>query len=216
MFRNCIVVFVLLFSVTSNALEPAEDFGIKLIPPFMAEKTVSECEYLGEVASRSMWGGLVAGSLGNKGVMKRMYKKAHKLGASHMVLITGSDTVWSGFTKGSAHAFKCAGGIDVGGYTAIEAVDLAAKRESAEEAASSQTQVNLRAVRPPKSGSCQFIKSITKGKGGAGDPSKYMEEALQSALVEAANLGADSYEIVNMDTTATGASISIDALNCST
>jgi hypothetical protein len=46
-----------LISSSAHALKPPEDFGIKLVPSFMAEKVVSDCDYLDEVASRSYWGG---------------------------------------------------------------------------------------------------------------------------------------------------------------
>jgi hypothetical protein len=47
-----------------------------------------------------------------------------------------------------------------------------------------------------------------------GDASKFIERAMSSALTEATNNGADSYYIVNSDTTASGATVTLEALNC--
>jgi len=47
------------------------------------------------------------GWLGKKGVMKRLYRKANRPGATHMVLIDSAETAYSGFTTGTAHAFDC-------------------------------------------------------------------------------------------------------------
>lgn len=196
----------------ASALEPPEDFGIKLVPSFAAEKLASHCDYLGEVASRSAWGGLVAGSLGQKGVLKRLYKKAHRLGATHLVLIEASETSYDNLTAGSGHAFYCEQGTNVAGVSAAEAGELKQSQERAEDNA--QTKVSLRAVKAESRGSCKFIKSITKGSGGSEDPSKYAEKSLEAALDEAASSGADSYEVINFDTTESGATVTIEALYC--
>jgi len=217
-----IPTLMVLISSSAYALKPPEDFGIKLVPSFMAEKALSECNYLEEVATRSMWGGLVAGSLGKKGVMKRLYKKANKLGATHLVVIDSSKTAWSGFTAGSAHAFYCnPDDQDPGGYSAREVVSLKTAQKSAEEAAAASrsddgaSEVRLRAVKSEAAKNCEFIKSITTGAGGTGDPSIYVERAMESALKEAVSVGADSYQVINLDTTASGASIVLEALKCS-
>jgi hypothetical protein len=210
-----LVLSAFFFSSSVFALNPPKDYGIKLVPTFMAEKVVADCEYLGEVSSRSAWGGLVAGSLGKKGVMKRMYKKANKLGATHMVLVEASSTAWSGFTAGSAHAFDCGGSsMASAGYSAKEAAELKQSQKQAEISATDSEVPSLRAVKGEAAESCTFLKSIMKGAGGSGDPSTYLELALEKALREAHQLGADSYSVVNMDTTESGASIVIDALKC--
>ncbi|MFC1688286.1 hypothetical protein ACFL07_01330 [Pseudomonadota bacterium] len=209
---------MILASSSAQALKPPEDFGIKLVPPFMAEKVVADCEYLGEVATRSYWGGLVAGSLGKKGVMKRLYKKAHRLDATHLVLVESAETAYSGFTEGSAHAFDCGkADVDPGGYSAGEAAKLRTAQENAEQTASLEVESSnppLRAVNEDAAKNCAFIKTVMKGAGGSADPSIYVEQAMEKALVEAANAGADSYVMVNLDTTASGASVVLEALKC--
>ena len=73
---------------------------------------------------------------------------------------------------------------------------------------------NLRAVNEEKRENCEFIKSITKGKGGSGDGSHYVEKAMDSALAQAAKEGADSYFVVNVDITGSSASVVLEALRC--
>lgn len=215
MIRATVFLAAFFFCTPAFALKPPEDFGIKLVPTFMAEKVVADCEYLDEVSSRSPWGGLVAGSLGKKGVMKRMYKKANKLGATHMVLVESSETAYSGFTAGTAHAFKCGNSNAAAvGYSAQEASDFKQAQQKAEKAATDTEVPSLRAVKEEAAKGCQFLKSITKGAGGSGDPADYLEFALEKALRDAHELGANSYTVVNMDTTKSGASIVIDALEC--
>jgi len=220
--KQLTVILTILFSTTAYALKPPEDFGIKLVPSFMAEKVVADCKYLDEVASRSFFGGVVAGSLGKKGVMKRLYRKANRLGATHLVLVESAETAYSGFTAGSAHAFDCGNAdTDPGGYSAYEAIKLKSAQNNAEEAAAAESsstetaQTRLRAVKSEAAAKCQFIRSITKGAGGAGDPSVYIERAMESALKEAVGVGADSYQVINLDTTATGATVVLEALKCS-
>jgi len=53
-----------------------------------------------------------------------------------------------------------------------------------------------------------------KGAGGSADPSLYVEAAMEQALIEAASVGADSYSVINLDTTDSGASVVIEALKC--
>lgn len=208
-------LLTLLICSPSYALSPPEDYGIKLVPTFMAEKVVSDCEYLDEVASRSFFGGLVAGSLGKKGVMKRMYKKANKLGATHMVLVESSETAYSGFTAGSAHAFKCSDAVTASvGYSAKEAGEIKQAQKLAESSATEPDIPVLRAVKEEAAKECTFLKSIMKGAGGSGDPADYLEFALEKALREANEVGADSYAVVDMETTESGASIVIEALRC--
>ena len=211
MYRISILLLVLVSSPVF-ALKPPEDFGIKLVPTFMAEKVVADCEYLDEVSSRSPWGGLVAGSLGKKGVMKRMYKKANKLGATHMVLVESSETAYSGFTAGTAHAFKC-NSSNIG-YSAQEATKFKQAQQQAENSATDSEVPTLRALKGDAASECTFMKSIMKGAGGSGDPAEYLEFALEKALRDAHSIGADSYTVVNMDTTSSGASIVIEALKC--
>jgi hypothetical protein len=72
----------------------------------------------------------------------------------------------------------------------------------------------LRAVSAEDKEDCEFIKSITKGAGGSGDASQYVESAMNAALTQAANHGADSYSVVDVDTTASGASVVLEAFRC--
>lgn len=72
----------------------------------------------------------------------------------------------------------------------------------------------LTAVSETAKKECRFIASITKGAGGSGDVSKHTEKAMASALSTAANAGADSYYLVKADTTATGSTVVLEALEC--
>jgi len=72
----------------------------------------------------------------------------------------------------------------------------------------------LRAVNAEGKENCAFIKTITKGAGGGQDASQYAEIAMSSALTQAANDGADSYFVVNADTTSSGATVVVEALRC--
>jgi hypothetical protein len=72
----------------------------------------------------------------------------------------------------------------------------------------------LRAVTEAEKNSCSFLKRVTAGAGGPGDPSIHTENAMKKALVSAANAGADSYYVVDTETTDTGASVILEALNC--
>jgi len=71
-----------------------------------------------------------------------------------------------------------------------------------------------RAVNEQDKDDCEFIAYITKNVGGVGGVSKFIKSARDSALTEAANYGADSYFIVNTESTAFGASITLEALKC--
>ena len=71
-----------------------------------------------------------------------------------------------------------------------------------------------RAVSEQDKDDCEFIAYITKNVGGVGDVSIFIKSARDSALTEAANYGADSYFIVNTESTAFGASIILEALKC--
>jgi opacity protein-like surface antigen len=73
----------------------------------------------------------------------------------------------------------------------------------------------LRAVDATEKSSCRFVKTVTAGSGGPGDPSIHTENAMRRALVAAADAGADSYYVADIETTGTGASIILEALNCS-
>ena len=72
----------------------------------------------------------------------------------------------------------------------------------------------LRAVNETEKNSCSFVKTVTTGSGGPGDSSIHAENAMKNALISAANAGADSYYIVDIETTGTGASVILEALNC--
>jgi hypothetical protein len=82
-----------------------EKYGIKAVPEIYKDKLM-ECEYLGDVESKSLWGGVLSSNLGKKGVEKRLYKKANEMGATH-IMIAGTGIDYSGYTKGSAQAFDC-------------------------------------------------------------------------------------------------------------
>jgi len=73
----------------------------------------------------------------------------------------------------------------------------------------------LQAVDATEKSSCRFVKTVNTGSGGPGDPSFHAENAMRKALVAAADAGADSYYVVDSETTGTGASIILEALNCS-
>jgi hypothetical protein len=73
---------------------------------------------------------------------------------------------------------------------------------------------HLRAASEVAKSDCEFVKSVTKGAGGSGDPATHMDTAMNRALSEVASVGADSYFIVDTSTTATGASVTLEALNC--
>ena len=72
----------------------------------------------------------------------------------------------------------------------------------------------LRAVTEAEKSSCRFLETVTTGAGGSGDPSIHTENAMKKALVSAANAGADSYYVVDTETTSTGTSVILEALNC--
>ena len=77
-----------------------------------------------------------------------------------------------------------------------------------------QSTPQLRAVNEVEKSSCRFIQTVTTGSGGPGEPSVHTENAMRKALASAANVGADSYYVVEMETTGTGASVILEALNC--
>lgn len=77
-----------------------------------------------------------------------------------------------------------------------------------------QNDPQIRSVDAANKNDCEFIKTITKGAGGSGDTSKNLEHAMKAALNQAANAGADSYFIVNTNTTVNGASVVLEALSC--
>jgi len=58
------------------------------------------------------------------------------------------------------------------------------------------------------------IKTVSSGAGGLGDPSIHSENAMNKALVSAANAGADSYYVVDFETTEAGASVVLETLTC--
>lgn len=79
---------------------------------------------------------------------------------------------------------------------------------------SSATFNQLRAVTEDRRQRCGLISTVTKGAGGSGDPALYTESAMQKALSDAYSMGADSYFVVRVETTASGASVVIEALDC--
>ena len=72
----------------------------------------------------------------------------------------------------------------------------------------------LRAVDARDKDDCESIMSITKNVGGTGDVSKLVKSAKNSAMTEAINSGADSYFIINTESKAFGASVTLEALKC--
>lgn len=86
--------------------------------------------------------------------------------------------------------------------------------EQAASVAVAQPVSQLRAVNEKEKTDCEFIQSITKGAGGTGDVSTHLEKAMDRALNEAANSGANSYFVVDASTTASGATVILEALKC--
>lgn len=78
----------------------------------------------------------------------------------------------------------------------------------------SATVHQLRAATEDEKNDCRLIKTITTGAGGPGDSSSHAESAMNKALGQALDAGADSYYLVNMESTAQSASVVIEALNC--
>lgn len=72
----------------------------------------------------------------------------------------------------------------------------------------------LRAVDESGKNGCELIQTVTKGAGGPGDVSVHLEKAMNGALGQAANSGADSYFVVEANTTASGATVILEALKC--
>ena len=72
----------------------------------------------------------------------------------------------------------------------------------------------LRAITESEKDNCVFVKPITTGAGGGSDPSERTEAAMNKALTQAASAGADSYYVVDVETTASGASVVLEALRC--
>jgi hypothetical protein len=95
-----------------------------------------------------------------------------------------------------------------------ELVEELMQREQDVGGVANQNASQLRAVSAEDKEDCEFIKTITKGVGGGGDSSQYVEKAMDSALTKAANNGADSYFVVNLDITDSGASVVLEALRC--
>ena len=95
-----------------------------------------------------------------------------------------------------------------------ELVEELMQREQGVGKVANRNASQLRAVSAEDKEDCEFVKSITKGTGGGGDSSQYVEKAMDSALTEAANRGADSYFVVDVDTTESGASVVLEALRC--
>jgi hypothetical protein len=95
-----------------------------------------------------------------------------------------------------------------------ELVEELMQREQDVGKVANRNASQLRAVSAEDKEDCEFIKSITKGAGGSGDASQYVESAMNAALTQAANHGADSYFVVDVDTTDSGASVVLEALRC--
>lgn len=72
----------------------------------------------------------------------------------------------------------------------------------------------LREVDERDKDDCGLITTVKRNVGGHGDVSTFVKSAKNSALTEVANTGADSYFIVNVESTLYGASVTLDALRC--
>ncbi len=74
---------------------------------------------------------------------------------------------------------------------------------------------SLRSVDQTEKDSCEFINTITRGSGGQRESTLNIERAMNLALDAAAVAGANSYFVVKADTTTSGATVIVEALNCS-
>jgi hypothetical protein len=72
----------------------------------------------------------------------------------------------------------------------------------------------LRGVTEEGRGECRFITSLSRGAGGHGNASANQEAAMQKALTDAENLGANSYFLVDTVAKPGGASVVLEALEC--
>lgn len=79
---------------------------------------------------------------------------------------------------------------------------------------SSNPTPQLRAVSESEKGQCTFVETISAGSGGPGDPTVHTENAMHKALISASEAGADSYFVVDINTTSEGASVVLEALDC--
>jgi hypothetical protein len=214
------LLLLLLMSVSAHAKE-IETYGIIEVMPWQ-DDMLNACEYLGELHTRSVFGGFASKTHGKKGNHKRLYKKAHELGASHILFADDNHSAWDSFVAGSAHAFNCAPNVPGSGNLTQSDYDRIKSGEKnsgdipeppAQEVASVSGS-QIRSVNEEKRENCEFLKSITKGKGGSGDGSDYVEQAMIAALTQAAKEGADSYFVVDVDVSGSSASVVLEALSC--
>ncbi|MEE4217321.1 MAG: hypothetical protein V2I48_06915 [Xanthomonadales bacterium] len=86
---------------------------------------------------------------------------------------------------------------------------------SADPVASTNADVpKLRSVSDVRKEECEFLNTISKGTGGGVDSSENLEKAMNAALRQAGMEGADSFFIVDTETTSSGASVILEALKC--
>lgn len=76
------------------------------------------------------------------------------------------------------------------------------------------TSNSLRAVSVSEKENCRFINTLTFGSGGPGTASAHLESAKNKAIDSAAKAGADSYYVVSSDSTSSGATVILEALDC--
>jgi hypothetical protein len=217
------LLLLLLISVPAHAKE-IETYGIIEVMPWQ-DDMLNACKYLGELHTRSVFGGFASKTHGKKGNHKRLYKKAHELGASHILFADDNHSAWDSFVAGSAHAFNCASNdpssdkLTQSDYDRIKSGKKNSRDipEPPEQQAANVANVSgsqIRSVNEEKRENCEFLKSITKGKGGSGDGSDYVEQAMNAALTQAAKEGADSYFVVDVDVSGSSASVVLEALRC--
>lgn len=72
----------------------------------------------------------------------------------------------------------------------------------------------LREVDAAEKSVCELIASINRSSGGSGDTAIYIDQAMNLAIAEAENKGADAYYVINIERTNSGASVALDALKC--
>ena len=121
-----------------------------------------------------------------------------------------------------AHAFNCVSNVPGSGNLTQSDYDKikSGKKNSGDipdppaHEVANVSGSQIRAVNEEKRENCEFIKSITKGKGGSGDGSEYVEQAMDAALSQAAKEGADSYFVVDVDVSGSSASVVLEALRC--
>lgn len=155
------------------------------------EKMVESCNFLRTVTEKALLGTVNT-------AQKKVMKKATKLGATHVVFTEFESANAINFASAAARAYDC---------------NKKGSKLKPKEPGIGPSH-RLRAVDEAGRSKCEFLQSITKGAGGSGNPSAYTESAMNSALGEAVTAGADSYYLVDVETTNSGASVVLEALVC--